>query len=172
MQFPLPISVLALAQQLGAELLGDTSLQATGINEIHHVGAGDITFVDVEKYYAKALNSAATIILINKATEAPAGKALLVVDDPFTAYNNLVWHYRPWQPLTARISTSAIIGEGTVIEPGAVIGHEVRIGRNCYIQANVYIGDHTQIGDEVSIQAGTAIGTDAFYYKKTAEVDS
>ena len=168
MKFPLAIPVGELAQQLDARLLGDAGLQATGINEIHHVAAGDITFVDVAKYYDKALNSAATIILINKETAVPVGKALLVVADPFTAYNNLVWRYRPLQPLTGPLSATAVIGAGTIIEPGAVIGHHVQIGANCHIQANVYLGDHTVVGDEVTIQAGTVIGTDAFYYKKTA----
>jgi UDP-3-O-[3-hydroxymyristoyl] glucosamine N-acyltransferase len=169
MQFPQSIPVQALANKLQARLLGDSSLLANGINEIHHVRPGDITFVDVEKYYFKALHSAATIILINKEAEVPAGKALLVVADPFTAYNNLVWEYRPLLPQNAAISPTARIGEGTIIAPGATIGHEVVIGRNCHIQANVFIGDHSVIGDEVIIQAGSVIGSDAFYFKKTSE---
>ena len=169
MDFPIPIPVQELADQIGAKLLGDHSLAATGINEVHHLRPGDITFVDVEKYYQKALNSPATIVLINKETDPPPGKALLIVDNPFQAYNKLVWRYRPFQPVTASIADDAVIGEGTVIEPGAVIGHEVSIGRNCYIQANAYIGDYTIIGDEVIVQAGAVIGSDAFYFKKTAD---
>ncbi len=38
----------------------------SGLNEIHMVEAGDITFVDHPKYYDKALNSKATTIIINK----------------------------------------------------------------------------------------------------------
>ncbi|MGH1434557.1 MAG: UDP-3-O-(3-hydroxymyristoyl)glucosamine N-acyltransferase [Lewinella sp.] len=168
MKFPLPLPVSELAEQIGAELLGDSDLLATGINEVHHVEEGDITFVDVEKYYAKALGSAATIILINKAAEVPAGKVLLVVDDPFTTYNDLVWRYRPLQPLQRNIASSALIGEGTTIEPGAMVGEQAVIGKNCYIHANAYIGDHSVLGDEVIVQAGAVIGSDAFYFKKTA----
>jgi UDP-3-O-[3-hydroxymyristoyl] glucosamine N-acyltransferase len=47
-----------------------------------HGSSGDIVFVNHPKYYDKALNSAATIILIDK-VECPEGKALLVSDDPF-----------------------------------------------------------------------------------------
>lgn len=169
MQFPQPISVQTLAERLGAELIGDTELMATGLNEVHHVEEGDITFVDVEKYYQKALKSAASVILINKAVEAPEGKALLVVDEPFRAYNQLAWEFRPARPLGDAIHPSSRIGEGTLVEPGAVIGPDVVIGRNCHIQANVYIGEHCVIGDDVIIQPGTVIGSDAFYFKKTAE---
>lgn len=169
MNFPSPIKVTDLAQKLDAQLIGDTALLATGLNEVHHVQNGDITFVDVEKYYKKALQSEASIILINQPTEAPPNKALIVVDDPFTAYNNLALKFRPLIPLTAPISPSAKIGKGTHLEPGVVIGHEVVIGKNCLIQANAYIGDHTIIGDDVIIQSGTVIGSDAFYFKKTAD---
>jgi UDP-3-O-[3-hydroxymyristoyl] glucosamine N-acyltransferase len=37
----------------------------------------------------KALNSAATIILINKKVDVPEGKALLISEDPFNDFNNL-----------------------------------------------------------------------------------
>ncbi|MEO0728519.1 MAG: UDP-3-O-(3-hydroxymyristoyl)glucosamine N-acyltransferase [Bacteroidota bacterium] len=169
MDFPLPIPVQELADQIGAKLLGDTTLSATGINEVHHLRPGDITFVDVEKYYQKALNSPATIVLINKETDPPPGKAILIVDNPFEAYNKLVWRYRPFQPATANIADDAVIGEGTIIEPGAVIGHQVRIGKDCYIQANSYVGDYSIIGNEVIIQAGAIVGNDAFYFKKGSE---
>ena len=90
MKFAQAISIQALAAQLNAELIGDETLEATGINEIHKVEKGDITFVDVKKYFNKSLHSAASIIILNEKVECPKGKALLVVDDPFRAYNNLV----------------------------------------------------------------------------------
>ncbi|RMF04379.1 MAG: UDP-3-O-(3-hydroxymyristoyl)glucosamine N-acyltransferase [Bacteroidetes bacterium] len=169
MQFPQPIPVIRLAADSGAQLYGDTSLLATGINEVHHVQPGDISFVDHPKYYDKALQSAATIILIDKQVEVPTGKAILVHPEPFRIYNELVWKYRPLEPLHQAISASAVIGEGTVIEAGAHVGHHVTIGKNCYIQAGAYIGDHSVLGDEVIVQAGAVIGTDAFYYKRVGE---
>ncbi|MBX2929851.1 MAG: UDP-3-O-(3-hydroxymyristoyl)glucosamine N-acyltransferase [Saprospiraceae bacterium] len=168
MKFPQPVPVRELAAQLNAELIGETELIALGMNEIHHVQPGDVTFVDVEKYFDKALKSAASIIILNKRIDAPTGKTLLYCADPFQTYNNLALHYRPFLPVTAAVSDTADIGEGTVVEPNTIIGHHVRIGQNCYISANVIIGDHTVIGDNVLIQPGAIIGTDAFYFKKTA----
>lgn len=167
MKFAQPIPVAELAKKIGAELIGDATLLATGINEIHKVEAGDITFVDVKKYFAKSLNSAATIILLNEPAECPPGKALLLCDNPFKAYNDLVLEHRPFRPVTVAISDTAEIDPSCVIEPNVIIGHHVKIGRNCHIQANVTIGEHTQIGDHVVVQSGAIIGTDAFYFKKT-----
>ena len=48
------------------------------------VEAGDITFVDHPKYYDKALNSKATIVIINKEVDWPEGKALIFSECPST----------------------------------------------------------------------------------------
>ena len=172
MKFPSPVSVKWLADFLGAEVIGDKNGHAGGINEIHKVEHGDLVFVDHPKYYATCIQSAADFIIINKAVDVPAGKALLVVDQPFEAYLKIVRHFRPFEPATKAISDSAIIGKGTTVYPNAFIGHHVRIGENCIIHPGVTILDHCIIGNNVIIQAGTVIGSDAFYYnsKKDREV--
>lgn len=171
MQFPSPVAVQWLAVFLGAELLGDKNGQATGINEIHKVEKGDLVFVDHPKYYDTCLQSDATYIIINKAVEVPAGKALLVVDQPFEAYLKIVRHFRPFEPATKMISDTATIGEGTYLYPNVFVGHHVTIGKNCMIHPNVTILDHCVIGDNVIIQAGTVIGSDAFYYNTKKDRD-
>ncbi|MFY7812155.1 MAG: UDP-3-O-(3-hydroxymyristoyl)glucosamine N-acyltransferase, partial [Flavobacterium sp.] len=128
--------------------------------------AGDIVFVDHPKYYEKALQSAATIILINKEVDCPEGKALLISDDPFRDFNKLSKHFMPFVASTSSISSTAIIGENTIIQPNCFIGNEVKIGKNCLIHAHVTLYDNVQIGDNVVIHAGSILGADAFYYKK------
>lgn len=168
MQLPKPVPVSKLAEMIGAELIGDDTLMATGINEIHQVEKGDVSFVDVEKYYKKALHSDASIIIINKKVKCPSSKALLVCDNPFDVYNDLVLSYRPVVAQTEAVSHLAEIHESTVIEPNVIIGQYVKIGRNCHIHANVTIGEYVEIGDDVTIQSGCSIGADAFYFKKTS----
>ncbi len=170
MKFPQPIPVLKLAQHFGArQIIGDATLVATGINEIHKVEPGDIAFSDVKKYFEKTLKSAATVILLNEPTECPPGKVILVVENPFEAYDSLVREYRPFEPLTVPVSHRAEIHPTTIIEPGVVIAANVRIGAHCYIQANAYIGEHTVIGDHVIIGPNAVIGSDAFYFKKLSD---
>ena len=173
MKFPSPISLEWLSSLIGAEVIGNTSGEAKGINEIHRVEHGDLCFVDHPKYYNKCLNSEASFIIINtKEVAIPEGKALLVVQEPFEAYLKIVHHFRPVLPSTKAISDTATIGEGTVIMPNVYIGNHVSIGNNCIIYPNVSLLDYTQVGSNVIIQAGTVIGSDAFYYntKKNREV--
>jgi UDP-3-O-[3-hydroxymyristoyl] glucosamine N-acyltransferase len=166
MRFENPISIDKIAAIIHAKVIGDATQLTTGINEIHRVQKGDLVFVDHPKYYETCLQSAASFIIINQEIPCPSGKALLVVEDPFGAYQKIVDHFRPLRPSLKPISDSAVIGAGTVVLPGAYIGNHVQIGKNCLIHPNVTILDYCIIGDDVIIQAGTIIGSDAFYYNK------
>jgi UDP-3-O-[3-hydroxymyristoyl] glucosamine N-acyltransferase len=160
------IKVGEIAHKIEAQLIGEADISVTGINEIHKVQKGDITYVDNEKYYKKALASAATFIIIDKIIDKPSDKCLLVVEHPFLAYNQLAKEFRPFIPASAVISESAEIGEGTIIQPNVFIGNNVKIGKNCIIYPNVSIYDHSEIGDNVIIHANTVIGKDAFYVNR------
>lgn len=169
MKFPQPYTLKQIATIIKSSFVGDENFTVLGMNEIHVVEEGDIVFVDHPKYYDKALQSRATIILINKEVECPEGKALLISDDPFRDFNKLTDFFKPFQKSTALIAPSAQIGENTIIQHGAFIGNNVKIGKNCTIHSNVSIYDDCVIGDNVTIHAGSVLGADAFYYKKRPE---
>ncbi len=169
MKFPKPYTLKEIASIIACDYVGDEDFPVLGMNEIHVVTPGDIVFVDHPKYYDKALQSAATIVLINKDVECPEGKALLVSDDPFRDFNKLTNHFKPFQVASSAISTSAKIGENTIIQPNCFIGNNVVIGSNCTIHSNVSIYDDAVIGDNVTIHANTVLGSSAFYYKKRPE---
>ena len=168
MRFSQPYTLKQIATIIGAKYVGDENFPVFGMNEIHVVQMGDIVFVDHPKYYDKALESRATVILINKEVECPKGKALLISDDPFRDFNKLTQYFKPFERATATIAPTATIGEHTIIQPGVFIGNHVTIGKHCVIHPNVSIYDHCEIGDFVTIHAGTVLGADAFYYKKRA----
>ncbi len=169
MKFEHPVTQEQLASLVPVKIAGDTNQLAFGINEIHMVEDGDITFVDHEKYYDKALNSAATFIIINKEVEVPEGKTVLICDHPFDVYVSLVKHFRPFKPADKMISESAVIGKNCVIQPGVFVGNNTRIGNNVVLHPGVVIYDHCEIGDDVVIHANTVIGGDAFYFKRKPE---
>lgn len=171
MNFSAPVNIEEIATLINATIIGDNRGEAKGINELNRVEVGDLAFVDHPKYYDKCINSNATFIIINKEVPVPAGKSLLLTDNPFEAYCKIIDHFRPFTKAAKDINTNAI-GEGTYIYPTAFIGNNVTIGSNCVIHPHVTIMDHCSIGNNVVIQAGTVIGSDAFYYntKKEREV--
>ena len=168
MKFKTPITLDEFCGIIGHQvtIVGNRDNKITGINEIHSVEKGDVSFVDSPKYYDKALSSEATIILINKEVECPEGKTLIITDDPVGDFVTVVRHFVQLHPQTTAIHPDAQIGEGTIIQPNVFIGEDVKIGKNCVIHANVSIYAHTVIGDDVIIHSGASIGADAYYFQK------
>lgn len=166
MNFSKVITANALAAKIGATCIGDSSLELKGINEIHRVETGDVTFCDNLKYLKKALASDATAVLVNETAVAPTGKVLLLVKDAFEVFTNLSKELRGDFRSSEMIHPSAKIGQGSVVMPGTYVGKDVLIGKNCLIHPNVTIYDGCEIGDNVVIHSGTVIGADAFYYQK------
>ncbi|MCB0516580.1 MAG: UDP-3-O-(3-hydroxymyristoyl)glucosamine N-acyltransferase [Chitinophagales bacterium] len=169
MKLPTPITVQEIADLVGAKIIGDAQATISGINEIHKVEVGDLSFVDHPKYYTKSLSSAASVILINTEEVAnPQNKILLYHNDPFSAYNFLTQHFSPFAFAAETIAPNSDIHPTAQLFPNVFIGNKVRIGKNTIIYPNVCIYDHSEIGDNVIIHANTTIGSDAFYYKKRA----
>jgi UDP-3-O-[3-hydroxymyristoyl] glucosamine N-acyltransferase len=159
-------TVKEIAAIIDCAFVGDAQQQVTGINEIHQVEIGDLVFVDHPKYYAKALNSAATIILIDKEVECPEGKALIISEAPFDDYNKLTKHFSPFKPLKSPIGDNTHIDPSAIIYPNVVIGHNSKIGKNVILYSGVVIGDGCILDEGVVVGSNSVIGHYAFYYKK------
>lgn len=166
MKLDKPLSLKQMAEFLGCEFEGNEDLIITGINEIHKVERGDIVFVDHPKYYKKALNSAADVILIDKAVEFPEGKGIIISEAPFDDFNRITTHFSPFKEWNDTVGSNFQKGKDTIIHPNAVIGHNVSIGDHCIIHAGVILGDNTRIENHVVVGPNSVIGHDAFYYKK------
>ena len=165
MKFPEIQTLKQIAEIIDAKYIGADDFPISGTNEIHRVKSGEIVFVNHPKYYEKALNSEATVILIDKEVDCPQGKALLVSDDPFRDFNKINAHFTPIQTFKT-CGENVKIGKNSQINSSVVIGNDVEIGEECIIMPNVVIGDRTKIGNRCIIQSGTVLGGDAFYYRK------
>jgi len=163
------LTLATIAEMVNGRVIGNPDAFVTGINEIHRVEKGDLTFVDHPKYYDKALSSAATFVLINKEVDAPEGKGLIYSEEPFRDYVYLTRRFMPFVPSGSAIDPSAKIGKGTIIQPNVSIGPEVVIGDNCIIHSGVVLYSHCVLGNNVIVHANSVLGSDAFYYKRRPE---
>lgn len=167
MKFEHPTTLKQIAQLIDCEYKGNENVKITGINEIHKVESGDIVFVDHPKYYKKALNSSADVIIINKVVEEiPEGKAIIISEYPFDDFNKITKYFRDFEPLSSDRGLDVQIDESAIIYPNVTIGNHVSIGKNTIIYAGVVLNDYTIIGDNVIIGANSVLGHSAFYYKK------
>ncbi|MGB0166827.1 MAG: UDP-3-O-(3-hydroxymyristoyl)glucosamine N-acyltransferase [Luteibaculum sp.] len=165
MKFSKAQPVEEIAKLVGATLLGNSKQFALGLNEIHRVETGDIAFVDHPKYYQKVIESAATVILIDKETDFPPEKTLLVCESPTQAFNLLGRHFNPPRGFYLN-KDEAVVGKNSWIADNVKIGEGSRIGDNCNIYPGVVIYPGSKIGNNVTIHANCTIGASAFYYKR------
>jgi UDP-3-O-[3-hydroxymyristoyl] glucosamine N-acyltransferase len=164
MKFEQIKSIIDITDIIGGQVFGNKNIAISGINEIHKVEGGDIVFVDHPKYYKKALNSLADVILIDKKIDdIPEGKAIIICESPFDAFNKITSTFRIQKEWT---NSNNIIHDSAVIYPNVSIGNNVKIGKNSIIHAGAVISDFTYIGDNVIIGPNSVLGHSAFYYKK------
>jgi UDP-3-O-[3-hydroxymyristoyl] glucosamine N-acyltransferase len=161
-----PHTLKEIAEIINCKFVGDPNHLVMGINEIHVVVPGDLVFVDHPKYYQKALNSAATTILIDQEVDCPVGKGLIISKAPFDDFNRLTRHFSPFIPQKKEIGEDTVIDESALIYPNVFIGHRVKIGKNVTLHPGVCIMDDCIIEDNVIVGPNSVIGHYAFYYKK------
>jgi len=178
-----------IAEAVGARVLGEGQIEASGVAGIASASAADLVFVEDEKHLAAALRSpAAAVIAGSFAEKVDAAKPLLITDNPRLAFARaaaLLGHAQPHHPRihpSAVVHESADLGEAVsvdahaVIEEDARIGERTWIGAGCVIARGVMVGDDcaihpdvtiypgTRIGDRVVVHAGAVLGSDGFGY--------
>jgi UDP-3-O-[3-hydroxymyristoyl] glucosamine N-acyltransferase len=135
-----------------------------GLNEIHRVREGDLSFVDHPKYYDKSLQSAASFILIDKDVDIPENKTIIICEEPFIVFNAIAEKYTKNDLIKQEARQG--LDPSIIVEPGAIIHPEAEIGAGSFIHANAVIGPKVRLGKNVIVHYNACIGTDAFYFHK------
>lgn len=186
------VTLKEIAQYLEAELVGDGSVEISGMNGILEAQAGDITFLANPKYKDKLPLCQASAVVVGLDVEAE-GVNLIKMENPRLAFARLVGmmvpkkqenkkvspdaHIEPSAKLGkdvtvyagAYIGENSVVGDNTVVYPGVFIGHEVKIGEDCLFYANVSIQHGTIIGDRVVINPSSVIGSEGFGYERDGD---
>lgn len=166
MKFTRDYTVKEIAELIGCKFIGDEKHIVTGINEIHKVENGDLVFVDHSKYYVKALESAATTILIDKEVDCPEGKALIISEAPFDDYNALAKHFMPFVPQSSSVGGNTTVDSTAILYPNVYVGNNSKIGKGVILYPGAVIGDNVTLDEGVIVGPNSVIGHYAFYYKK------
>ncbi|UCC21572.1 MAG: UDP-3-O-(3-hydroxymyristoyl)glucosamine N-acyltransferase [Planctomycetota bacterium] len=182
------LTVGQLAQQIGADLVGDGSVRISGVGPVKSGDKNTITFVKDSKHIASLETSRAGAVLVSRRIEELA-KPQLIVENVDVALIEVLNIFAPRlrqvpegiDP-TAKVARDTKIGKGAAIGPGVVIddkveigensvisrgckiGENAKLGKNCRLDSNVVVYHNCIIGDNVVIQANTTIGSVGFGY--------
>jgi UDP-3-O-[3-hydroxymyristoyl] glucosamine N-acyltransferase len=182
-----------LAEAIGGRLIGDGSIEVTGVASISEAADGDVVFVDDERKFELALKSRAVAVIAgNFAEQINTAKTLLIVPNPKLAFARIArllqdrMERKPGIHPAAFIDPSAQIGEGVSVDAKAVVGRAivrnrswigaaciisqgVEIGEDCQIYPNVTIYPGSRLGNRVIVHAGAVLGSDGFGYVRDPE---
>lgn len=175
-----------LAEYVGGEVCGDSSVKISYGSTLGRAEKGDITFLANEKYTKKLKTTKASAIVVGKEF-SDIGVPLLISKDPYYAFMQimvLLHGHRKHKKIgvsgRASISDSAEIGvdcqihnfvtiednakvgDNCIIYPCAYIGENVQIGCDCIIYPSVTIYNDCKIGDRVILNANSTVGEDGF----------
>jgi UDP-3-O-[3-hydroxymyristoyl] glucosamine N-acyltransferase len=183
----MPFTAAQIAEQVRGEVLGDGSVELTGLAPAGCARSGDLTFAEKATYFTAAEQSQATAILV-AGEVGPSKKVLIRVANPRIAMAKLLPVFFPPDQFlpgihpSATISSSAQIDPTCHIGPNCVVGARVRLGARSALMGGNHIGRDCQIGDDtclfpnvviyakcqighrVAIHAGTVIGSDGYGY--------
>ncbi|MFH0881492.1 MAG: UDP-3-O-(3-hydroxymyristoyl)glucosamine N-acyltransferase [bacterium] len=175
-----------LADQIGAEVVGDPNVIIEGVAKIEEASPQEVTFISNPAYRRYLQTTRASAIIIDSVPEGGAA-TYLVTPQPYLAFLKVLRLFHPESPPPAAgVHPSAVIGENVTIGSGAsigplcvledgvtvgknsilrglvFIGRNVEIGDNCLFHSRVSIREGCRIGNRVILQDGCVIGSDGF----------
>jgi UDP-3-O-[3-hydroxymyristoyl] glucosamine N-acyltransferase len=160
-----------LAKWIGAQVVGDGSLEVSAANTLEDAVAGQVSFLANPKYAARLETTRASAVIVGLSIPPSPGLTILKSEDPYYAFTQAVvilhgHRKHPHQGIhpAAHIDPAAAVGTGTIIYPGCYVGPRARIGRDCILYPNVVVYDDCILGDRVIVHAGAVIGQDGFGY--------
>ena len=182
------LTIAQLAKRIGAELIGDGSVQIVAVGSIEGADENTITFIADDKHIPKLKNSKTAAVIIARRIEGLA-KPQLIVKNVNAALIEALSIFAPKLKAvaegidpTAKIGQGVVIGEGvsigagvvvddgaqigdnSVIADGCKIGENSKLGKSCRLDSNVVVYHNCRLGDNVIIQANSTIGSVGFGY--------
>ena len=183
-------TVAEIAKALGAEAVGDVTLEITRAAEPGQAGKGDLALAMSPKYAEQLDEGGAEIAMLWPGAdwEALGLKAAILPGRPRFAMAGLTQMLDAGQGFGAGIHSSAIVdpsahlgenvsigplaivsagaqvGAGSVIGPHCFIGQDAILGEKAYLREQASIGARVKIGKRVTIQPGARIGGDGFSF--------
>ncbi len=149
---------------LQGTILGQTTQNITGIEEITKASATDLTFIGNRKYAKLWADSNAAVAIVNDNIELEPGdnRVLIKVKNADLAMANMLEAFLPPTPVfDTDIHPTAIIHETVSLGKG------VQIGAHCYVGKNVTLGDGVLLYHNVSVFDDTTIGAQTVAWSGT-----
>jgi UDP-3-O-[3-hydroxymyristoyl] glucosamine N-acyltransferase len=159
-----------IALFLGGEVVGDPTVNVSGISKIEDGKPGTLAFLANPKYENYLYTSEASIVLVNQdfTPRQPVKTTLIKVTDAYQAFASLLEMYtKARERLKVGVEQPSFIhetsplGNDCWVAAFAYIGQNVKIGNNVRLYPHVYVGDNVVIGDGCTLYSGVKVYGDS-----------
>jgi UDP-3-O-[3-hydroxymyristoyl] glucosamine N-acyltransferase len=188
------VTLEAVAKAIDGTVVGDGSVEITGVAGIREAREGELTFLANPRYepYLDQTRASAIIVAENHRSCA---KPLIQNANPYLAFLKAVQFFQGEGPRPrsgshpsavvapgavldpsasigpcAVVEAGAEIGARSVVQAGCYIGAGSRIGEDCLLYPNVTLREGCALGNRVIVHSGTVIGSDGFGFVRDGEI--
>jgi len=182
------ISSADIAELVQGRLEGEGDRLITGISTLASANSDQASFLANQKYKADLNKTKAGLLFLSEGIEAPTGKDVIRISDPYLAFARLQCFFYPDEKTTgirhptAVVDQSAAIADdvniaahvvieanvtiasGSSIGPGCIVGCGAEIGKGCRLHARAVVAHSCVLENHVILQSGAIIGSDGFGY--------
>jgi len=167
-----------ISRLLALPWAGNPETEIIAAAELDQAGREHISFLETEKYIAKAKSSQAGCIVVSSTIQLP-DRTLLLSDSPrydFIRVLGLLYPVSKPGPgihESAVVARTATIAEDVVIGPYVVIEEDVTVMAGAWIAAHCFLGRGSRIGTgtrllpRVTLYPGVTIGRDCIVHSGT-----
>lgn len=133
---------------INGELIGNTTQQIEGPEQLQNANSNQITFIGSAKYVKFWADSKACAAIVNDNLNIELGdnRAIIKVKNADLAMAKILELFNPPAPEFE-----------TNIHPTAVIHKTAKIGNSCKIGANCYVGKNVELGEEVVLYPNVCV---------------
>jgi UDP-3-O-[3-hydroxymyristoyl] glucosamine N-acyltransferase len=188
------VTLEMVAKAIDGIVVGDGSVEISGVAGIREAREGDLTFLANPRYesYLERTRASAVIVADN---HREIGKPLIQNSNPYLAFLKAVHFFQgeeerpgPGIHATAVVSddacvdATAIVGANAVIEsgariapgawigPGSFVGARASVGAGSRLHPNVTVREECVLGARVIVHSGTVIGSDGFGFVRDGDI--
>ena len=169
------LTIAELATHVDGRLIGDGSIHIERVANLDTAGAGEIAYVEQERFFAGATSSQAACLIASPEfvaflktpiIEHEFGPALIEVAKPKLAFALIAELLHPQKRREPFVHPTAVIAPGANIDltvfigPHVAIGEGARIGSGTCIEAGVSIGEHVTVGRDCVLYPGVILYDD------------
>jgi UDP-3-O-[3-hydroxymyristoyl] glucosamine N-acyltransferase len=149
-----------LAAELGGEVIGDGSTVIRGVAGIREAMPGDLTFLANSRYDSHLAETRASAVICSR-EKREAELPLLVVDNPYLAFQRAVAIFRPerHRPVPGIHATA-------VVADDAALGRDVSVGPQCVVESGAKLGDRVVLMGGCYVGHGAVVGDDTTFYPR------